>query len=78
MKPPPYSKLPVRQRIVHDIASTEKLIDFYREISHDGSHDEKLAELAAQKNRLLEDAAHYDREQELGYRHPTTHRWRKK
>lgn len=78
MKQPPYSKLRIRQRIDHDLDSTEKLIDFYQEISHDGSHDEKLTELAAQKNRLLEDAKHYDREQELGYRHPTTHRWRKK
>lgn len=67
----------VRDRIAADLSDIEKDLDFYQEANEEGDYDEKLAALAAYKERLLEKADHYDREQAAGYLHPTTHRWRK-
>lgn len=64
----------VRDRIQHNLNVTKKDIRFYESLGPEWA--DKVAELYAQRDRLLERAQHYDREQELGYEKPCSTRWR--
>ena len=65
-----YSRLSVREKIDADLARIE------RELNYETTSDFDSARLEAEKERLLQRAEHYDREQGAGYQHPTTHRWK--
>jgi hypothetical protein len=65
-----YSRLSVREKIDADLERVDADLIFYADDEY------KVARLAAEKERLLQRADHYDREQAAGYKHPTTHRWK--
>jgi len=70
----PYSKRPLRERINLDIAAIERELDRLQDsVSWDA--DIRTAQLIRDKESLLRQAQHYDKEVAAGYRHPTTHRW---
>ena len=65
-----YSRMNVRDKIDADLERVDADLVFYADDEY------MVAKLAAEKERLLQRADHYDKEVAAGYQHPTTHRWK--
>ncbi len=69
-----YSKLPLRERIDIDLAAIQSELERLQD-SDSWDAEVRQSQLIRDKENLLRQAQHYDREVALGYKHPTTHRW---